>query len=289
MTRLAANATAVLVLTGICGQTRQPATFSSRAVGVRVEALVTDGRTPVAGLTAQDFELRDNGVLQTVDAVLASNVPLNAVLAFDTSASVNGERRHDLIDAGDTFLAALKPVDRASLLTFGGGVAPRVPPTADFAAVRAELHRIAPGGQTSLMDGVYAALTMTLARTESTLVLVCTDGTDTSSWLDPREVLEAAKRSNAVIYVVTSAGGHLSTSISDLANTTGGLVMAIESNAELGATFTKILEEFHSRYVLTYSPRGVRPGGFHAIDVRVKRRGLTVKARPGYVGLDSGS
>ncbi len=286
MIRLAANATAALLLAAICGQTRQPPTFSSRAVGVRVEVLVTDGRKPVAGLTAQDFELRDNGVLQAVDAVLASDVPLNAVLAFDTSASVDGKRRRDLIDAGDTFLDHLKPVDRASLLTFSGGIAPRVSPTADVAAVRAELERIAPGGQTSLLDGVYAALTLTLARPESALVLVCTDGTDTSSWLNPREVLEAAKRSNAVVYVVTSAGN---TMLTDLANATGGLVMPVDSSGELSATFTKILEEFRSRYVLTYSPAGVRAGGFHAVEVRVRRRGLTVKARPGYVGLDSGS
>lgn len=288
MIRLAAHATGALLLAGICGQARQPPTFSSRAVGVRVDALVTEGRIPVAGLTAQDFELRDNGVLQTVDAVLASNVPLNAVLAFDTSASVNGKRRRDLIDAGDAFLDDLKPVDRASLVTFSGGVAPRVPPTADFAAVRAELDRIAPGGQTSVMDGVYAALTMTLARTEPALVLVCTDGTDTSSWLSPREVLEAAKRSNAVIYLVTSAVGS-SASLADLADATGGLVIPVESSAELGATFTQILKEFHSRYVLTYSPTGVRAGGFHAIDIRMKRRGLTVKARTGYVGVESGS
>jgi hypothetical protein len=37
--------------------------FRSRTAAVRVDALVTDGRHPVAGLTAANFELRDNGVL----------------------------------------------------------------------------------------------------------------------------------------------------------------------------------------------------------------------------------
>ncbi|HEX6464314.1 MAG TPA: VWA domain-containing protein [Vicinamibacterales bacterium] len=289
MTRLAAHATAALLLAGIGGQAQQHPTFFSRAVGVRVDALVTDGRKPVAGLTAQDFELRDNGVLQSVDVTIASDVPLNAVLAFDTSASVQGKRRRDLIDAGDTFLDGLKPVDRASLLTFSRDVAPRVRSTTDFAAVRTELDRIAPGGLTSLMDGVYAALTVALAQTDPPLVLVCTDGTDTSSWLDPREVLEAAKRSNAVIYAVTSADARRSTSLADLANATGGQILSVKSSAELSTTFRRILQEFRSRYILTYSPTGVRAGGFHAIDIRVKRRGLVVRARPGYVGLESGS
>ena len=289
MTRLAAHATAALLLAVVCGQTRQPPTFSSRAVGVRVDALVTDGRKPVAGLTAGDFELRDNGVLQSADVVLASNVPLNVVLAFDTSTSVSGKRRRDLIDAGDTFLNGLKPVDRASLLTFSRAVTPRVTPTADFAAVRDELDRIAPGGQTSVMDGVYAALAVTLMQTDPALVLVCTDGTDTSSWLDPREVLEAAKRSNAVIYAVTSADAHLLTALTDLANATGGQLLHVKSSAQLSGTFSRILEEFRSRYILTYSPTGVPSGGFHSIDVRVKRRGLVVRTRPGYVGQESGS
>lgn len=66
-------------------------TFSSRAVGVRVDVMVTDGRTSVGGLTAADFELRDNGVLQTVQ-LLDSTEPINVVLAFDVSASAGGER-----------------------------------------------------------------------------------------------------------------------------------------------------------------------------------------------------
>jgi len=178
---------------------------------------------------------------------------------------------------------------QASLLTFSRQVTPRVPPTADFAAVREELDRIAPGGQTSVMDGVYAALTGPLARTEPPLVLVCTDGTDTSSWLDPREVLEAAKRSNAVIYAVTTADARLLTPLADLAHATGGQVLPVKSSAELSTTFRRILQEFRSRYILTYTPTGVRAGGSHVIDIRIKRRGLVVRARPGYVGLEPGS
>jgi hypothetical protein len=41
----------------------QRPSFSSSALGVRVDVLVTDGRNAVGGLTAPDFELRDNGVV----------------------------------------------------------------------------------------------------------------------------------------------------------------------------------------------------------------------------------
>ena len=71
----------------------QKQAFSSGALGVRVDVLVTDGSKPVAGLTASDFELRDNGVVQTIDVLDASDVPVNAVLALDTSASTAGQRQ----------------------------------------------------------------------------------------------------------------------------------------------------------------------------------------------------
>jgi len=285
MLRPVAVACALLSL----AQPAQRPTFSSRALGVRVDVLVTDGHKPVAGLTAQDFELRDNGVLQSVEVVDAADVPLNTVLALDTSASIRGKRREDLIGAGESLIYDLKPVDRASLTTFSHAVAPRVPLTSDFAAVRAELRRIEPEGQTAIMDGAYTALATTLTQTGRSLVILCTDGSDTSSWLEPREVVAAAKRSNAVFYGVTAADARRSPPLSELADATGGQILHVKSSAELAATLKGILNEFRSRYILAYNPTGIVLGGFHTLDVRVKRRGLTVKARPGYIGVGAGS
>jgi len=285
MLRPVAVACALLFL----AQPAQRPTYSSRALGVRVDVLVTEGHKPVAGLSAQDFELRDNGVLQSVEVVDAADVPLNAVLALDTSASIRGKRRQDLIAAGESLIDDLKPVDRASLTTFSHAVVPRVPLTSNFATVRAELSRIEPEGQTAIMDGAYTALAMTLTQTGRSLVILCTDGSDTSSWLEPREVADAAKRSNAVFYGVTAADARRSRPLSELADATGGQILHVTSSAELAATLKGILNEFRSRYILAYTPAGVAAGGFHALDVRVKRHGLTVKARPGYIGVGGGS
>jgi hypothetical protein len=46
--------------------------------------------------------------------------------------------------------------------------------------------------------------------------------------------------------------------------------------------FLKILDEFRQRYLISYSPTGVAPDGWHRLDVRVKGRRLTVKSRTGY-------
>jgi VWFA-related protein len=263
--------------------------FSSRTLAVSVDVLVTDGRNPVAGLTAADFELRDNGVPQKVEVVEAADVPINAVLALDTSASIAGKRQRDLIGAGHALLDGLTPVDRAALTTFSHAVTPGIALTPDLRAVGAALDNITPQGLTAVMDGVYVALTPTLGQAGRFLVVVCTDGTDTSSWLQPSEVIEVAKRSNAVVYAVTAADARRSDALKQLVDTTGGQMLPVKSSDEIRGAFQRILSEFRRRYVLAYTPQGVTPGGFHRLDVTVPRRHVTVKARPGYAGLDGGS
>jgi VWFA-related protein len=271
----------------VSGSFQQPA-FRSSTLGVRVDVLVTDGRKPVAGLTAQDFELRDNGVPQSIQLVDAADVPLNVVLALDTSASTAGARHTDLIAASEALLDGLKPQDRAALITFNQGVVPRVPLTADKAVIGAALQRITPLGRTSVMDAAYVALTTTLAQPGRSLVVVCTDGADISSWLRAADVVDSSKRANAVVYVVASFDARHTGPLEDLAEATGGDLLRVRSSTDLRRSFANILQQFRSRYILAYEPTGVPTGGFHRLDVRVTRRGLDVTARPGYMGAELG-
>lgn len=261
-------------------------TFSSRTLGVRVDVLVMEGGKPVAGLTARDFAVRDNGVLQRVEVVDAMDVPINVILALDTSASIAGQPRADLISAGEALVDGLKPVDRASIVTFSHAVDPAIKLTGDFGAVRDALRNIQPRGRTSVMDGVYVALTSTLEQPGRFLLVVCTDGADTMSWLRPSEVIEASKRTNAVVYTVTTSDGRRSEPLKQLADATGGQMLQVKSSGDLRPAFARILSEFRTRYVLAYSPEGVPPGGFHQLDITVPGRRATVKARTGYIGVD---
>ena len=57
----------------------------------------------------------------------------------------------------------------------------------------------------------------------------------------------------------------------------------VEKTANLGAIFLGVLEEFRQRYLISYTPRGVPKDGWHKLDVTIRNRKATIKARPGYL------
>ncbi len=256
--------------------------FKSNAEAVRVDVLVTDRGRLVNGLTAADFELRDNGVPQTIDLVSFQQIPLNVFLALDTSASVSGQRLTDLQTAGHALLDRLAKDDRSALLTFSHTILRREALTGTTARVRQALTDVRPSGDTALVDGTYAAIMLDPADGGRNLLLVFSDGLDTASWLKPEHVLDSAKRSDFVVYGVSSRGPEGAKFLEDLTDVTGGTTLKIASTQELSATFLKILDEFRQRYLISYSPTGVSRSGWHRLEVRVKGRRVTVKSRAGY-------
>jgi Ca-activated chloride channel family protein len=280
-TRLVAASVVVLMGGAVAPSAQQP-TFSAKREAVRVDVLVTDRSKVVTGLGASDFEVRDNGVPQTVELVSFQQIPLNVFLAFDVSSSVSGERLMHLQNAGHALLDRLTKDDRSALLTFSHTVLLREGLTGATARVRQALTDVQPFGDTSLVDGAYAAIMLDPLDGGRNLLLVFSDGLDTASWLTPERVLDSAKRSEFVVYGVSSRGPEDSKFLEDLTELTGGTTLKIESTRDLSATFLKILDEFRQRYLISYSPTGVPAGGWHRLDVRVKGRRVTVKSRAGY-------
>jgi VWFA-related protein len=309
--RLTAALTLVLVATSFSLIDAQR--FTSRAFGVRVDVLVTNGRQPVTGLTARDFELRDDGVAQEVAELDHEQLPLNLILVFDTSSSVAGSRMRSLLEAAEALLGELRKQDRVAVLSFASRVRLLAPLTPSREQVRAAFRALNANGATSLRDAAFAGLALRDADPGRTLVLIFSDGADTSSWLTAPQVIEATKRTDAVVYAVAvtredtvtrpntpapSGGGVLSAvrklsevtfAVKDagkflerLTDESGGRVLFATSEADLRAAFTKTLAEFRDRYVLSYTPTGVAATGWHRLDVTLKGKKGKVTARRGY-------
>jgi len=277
------NATLVLILACIpAGVAAQAPTFSTRLDVVRVDVLVTDRDQIVRGLSPADFQIRDDGVLQQVDLVSFEQLPVNVLLALDASDSVTGERLEQLRQAGRALLDRLAPEDRAALLTFSHAVALREAPTPEVGRVRVALDRVEAAGGTALFDGTYAALMLGETDVGRDLLIVFSDGVDTSSWLSAEGVLGAARRSDLVVYGVSVRGTERPDFLRRLSELSGGTLFEVESVKDVGALFVRILDEFRQRYLVSFSPRGVSSDGWHQLDVRVRGRRAAVRARAGY-------
>jgi VWFA-related protein len=260
----------------------QQPSFSSKIEAVRVDVLVTDHGKPIAGLKAADFEVLDNGVPQQIDLVSYEQVPLNVILGFDMSDSVAGEKLDHLRRASGAVLGGLRKDDQAALVAFSHLVQLGSPLTHDVDAVKHGLDAIGGSGETAVIDGTFASIMIGESDVGRALLIIFSDGVDTASWLTADAVLNAAKRSDVVAYVVSVRSGAKPEFLRDLASFTGGRLFEIEKTANLEATFLEILDEFRHRYLVSYTPRGVARDGWHRLEVRAKRGG-SVKARPGYL------
>ena len=107
-----------LALVAAAASQAPPPTFAVGVESVYVDVFVTEGGQPVVGLTASDFELKDNGVRQPVELVGVESFPLTTFLVLDTSGSVDGDKLIQLQAAGRALLGGLRAGDEASLMTF---------------------------------------------------------------------------------------------------------------------------------------------------------------------------
>jgi VWFA-related protein len=278
MTRAAAFLS-VIGYTAAIGQAQERPVFRAGVEIVELDVSVTRGGQPVTGLTARDFALTDNGVAQQIDSVTRDELPLSVLLALDTSESVSGDRLRHLVDAGEGLIRALRRDDHAGLLTFSHAIDLAVPMTDDVGLVSQKLHAIQPSGSTALRDAVQMAIDLRPRDRSRTLLLVFTDGKDTSSWLSSEAVLDSARRAAIVVHVVRVQSDAF---LDQLADVTGGRTWSATSDRQLRELFTRALEEMRARYLVTYTPRGVSKPGWHKLKVNVKGGGADVTARPGY-------
>jgi VWFA-related protein len=265
----------------------QQPTFKAGVDLVRIDASVMDGRQPVAGLTKEHFAITDNGVAQAVEAVSLDTVPLSLMLVLDTSESLFGAPLDALILAARSLVNSLKPDEAATLVTFADQARLTVPTTRDRRRMLAALTGLKANGATSIYDAVVLALLHRPIDTSDprSVMVLFSDGRDTTSWLGSRDSREAVRRSGMLVHVVelraaTLAGG---TSFArELALAGGGRAWSATSAGALKELFGEVLNELRARYLISYYATGVSREGWHDVKVRLKGARGEVTARPGY-------
>jgi Ca-activated chloride channel family protein len=279
----------LLLLLAMNGEpAEQVPTFGSAIEVVRLDVSVTRDGAPVLGLTAADFEVKDEGTLQRAELVVRDDATIHAILALDTSSSVAGEKLSQLKAAAHRFVDALRPDDTLSLLTFSESIDLAVVQSRDRQEAHAAIELARTKLTTSLHDACLASLTLADPALGRPLVLVFSDGQDVGSWTSSERVLELARESEAVVHAVVSTTADSPGVLRDLTGETGGRTWQAADGDRLGDVFLSALEEFRSRYRLQYEPQGVKRDGWHRLQVRLKHADGRVYARRGYLHRGGG-
>ncbi len=182
---------------------QQPHVFRVDVEAVQLDVYVARDGKAVLDLNVVDFEVYDDGVRQSIQLTQSETEPLSIILVFDTSESLRGEKLHQLKLAARNFLAGLREEDRAALLTISSCIQLQSSLEDDMSTTFEALALTEALGMTSLYDGLYAGLKLAEGARRP-IVLLFTDGRDTSSWVSDVEVLKLMQDSSAVLYAVTT-------------------------------------------------------------------------------------
>lgn len=278
-------------------------TFRSGVEAVTVMATVRDGRGRVIkDLKKADFEILDGGTPREIKGFHAgdANVSLAVLLDISGSMSVGGnmDRARQAVNVALSNLQARR--DEASLFTFDTELQEVRSFTTDLASITSVSLEGKPWGMTSLYDAIGTmARRVAERRNRHRALLVITDGVDTGSRMTPPQVSYVASLIDVPVYLlvvsnpvdnpghklaVLAAAGQTednTATLADLARWTGG-EMAIASELEDSSrALRELMGNLRHQYLLSFEP-GARPG-WHPLEIRTRKKNLTVHARSGYL------
>jgi VWFA-related protein len=255
----------------------------------------------VTGLKVGDFQLLDNGVAQQISDLSYERLPIDVTVVLDVSASVTGAVLDQLRQSVRQVKADLGPRDRLKLVAFNMQVRRLADFEAPAAATDTAFASLSGRGSSAIFDSVAIELAAPALEGRRHLIVLFTDGQDSSSISDPEVLFDAARRTTATVDIVLASDAPERSSASpfarapgrppitvgrmydQLARETGGLVVPSTAGEHLASTFRRALADFRASYVLYFTPQGVDQSGSHTIDVRVKQDGADVRARRGYI------
>jgi VWFA-related protein len=265
---------------------------------VPITAAVRDSRNRlVKNLELKDFEVLEQGTPRRIIEFSANDDgPASIAFLFDTSGSmglVSNLAKGKQIVA--QLLSRMEPArDEAALFTFHRSLRQEVTFTSDSARIARALDNVKPWGLTSLYDAVAdTAKRLTDRAAVRRAVVVISDGVDTSSALNSREVAALASAIDVPVYVVAVVSpldhpsheasvvpDNVSGGLFELAELTGGDVFYV-SALDPVATTNQLLSAIRHQYLLAIESSAAP--GWYALDVRTTKKGLTVRARRAYM------
>ncbi len=290
-TLVPALAAAVLLVAPTGAQEPQKFRISMNAVALYATVTDADKRL-VTDLVQEDFEVYDNGKLQTISSFDNKPLPITVVVMLDSSGSMT--LALDLVKrASEQFLLRMLPEDQGMVGAFNDKIEFH---PAGFTNSRDELIRLLKeldfGYPTRLYDAVNQSMAQLYGIPGRKVVLVFTDGDDNASKVGSGDVTDRARAEDVMLYSIGLQNDYFNgqqrvrsspdRGLKRMSEETGGGYFLLKKTDELGPTFTRVAQELHSQYVLGFSPQTL-DGKVHKLEVKVKKPSMTARARKSYV------
>jgi Ca-activated chloride channel family protein len=278
---------------------------------VNVVVTIIGGQpTSLLDLKQEDFDILEDGVPQEI-ANFSRNAdqPLKLVMLFDTSMSVAPTLDFERRAAARFFERVIRPQDRAAVFSVATDVEVLQEFTNKTPLLIDAVRHLDAQGATSFYDGIYLAADYIKNARGRRVIVIVSDGGDTTSNKSLLDALAQTQKSDALIFAVFTGNPWRSQNLRDLAaeraletltGETGGEVLKPRlappknrsryddetedlSLRELDRAFTDLAEQLRTQYVLGfYSTNEKRDGSFRKLSVRIKKPGYQARARTGY-------
>lgn len=260
-------------------------------------------------LAKEDLEiLEDNKSQQVFSFERQTGLPITIAMLIDISGSEEYSLPMEKSAGARFFQRVLRPKkDLGAVVTFEGDATLVQNLTSDTDKLQRALDEIriaVPGGRsrgstppinggsragsTAIWDAVYSVSNDLLRREAGRrVILLITDGEDTSSAVKMREAIERTWRNEIIVYAIGIGDpqfGVDSGVLKKITAETGGRAFFPRGEDELDKAFAQIDEDLRSQYILAYeTTNAAKDGSFRTIQVRIKaRKDLTVRHRRGY-------
>jgi len=286
-------ALAIATITVTAGQQ----TFRTAIDLVHFAVVVTDKQgSPISGLTADDFDIKEAGKPQTIKFFTAGDPaaapPLHLGFLLDTSGSMEEDLK-DVRTSAIKFLNAMDQAEDITLVDFDTEVRKATYSGGEYARLIERIRERKADGMTALYDALAVYLSGTADLTGQKVLIMYTDGGDTRSTLTISEVNDLLRASDVTVYVVGYLEHQMSSGrlnqrmeLTRFAAITGGLALFPTSMKEVDKMYEKIEREIAARYSLGYTSTDDRSDGtWRNVEIRLKRpdlKGAKLRTRDGY-------
>jgi VWFA-related protein len=274
----------------------------------------------IPGLKKEDFHILEDGKPQTIKYFAAeSNLPLTLGILIDSSGSQARVLDMEKEVGGDFLSQILRDKDLAFVISFDVDVDLLQDFTNSVRLLKTALNtaKINTGGGggtgipglgggtiptqgtprgTLLYDAVYLASHDELAQQVGRKAMILlTDGEDQGSRLKIRDAIEAAQKSDSIVYVLLCAdrgfygfGGYSGDrEMKKLTEETGGRVIEVGNKFEkLKQGFDQIANELRSQYNIGYTPINSKlDGSYRKVQIQTDNKDYRIQARAGYYAV----